>query len=176
MCLNRVGEGRACWSLGNAYVSLANHKQALHYARKHLDISKEVRYFYKILKDKWTFGEAWESCIRLNFIFLVLFICPQIGDRNGELTARMNVEQLMEALGVSESDLSPSSSEFEMQGDSKTFFPSTRPWISLVNSRTESLEMCCTITFYNWISQNGVSDLKELLFPVSLSYTLHWIA
>lgn len=41
----------------------------------------------------------------------------QIGDRNGELTARMNVEQLMEALGVSESDLSPSSSEFEMQGD-----------------------------------------------------------
>lgn len=39
---NRVGEGRACWSLGNAYVSLGNHKQALHYARKHLDISKEV--------------------------------------------------------------------------------------------------------------------------------------
>lgn len=29
----------------------------------------------------------------------------------------MNVEQLMEALGVSDSDLSPSSSEFEMQGD-----------------------------------------------------------
>lgn len=28
----------------------------------------------------------------------------------------MNVEQLMEALGVNESDLSPSSSEFEMQG------------------------------------------------------------
>lgn len=38
----RVGEGRACWSLGNAYVSLGDHKQALHYARKHLDISKEV--------------------------------------------------------------------------------------------------------------------------------------
>lgn len=30
----------------------------------------------------------------------------------------MNVEQLMEVLGVSESDLSPSSSEFEMQGES----------------------------------------------------------
>lgn len=42
----------------------------------------------------------------------------KIGDRNGELTARMNVEQLMEVLGVSESDLSPSSSEFEMQGES----------------------------------------------------------
>lgn len=40
--LVRVGEGRACWSLGNAYVSLGDHKQALHYARKHLDISKEV--------------------------------------------------------------------------------------------------------------------------------------
>lgn len=46
----------------------------------------------------------------------------QIGDRNGELTARMNVEQLMEALGVNESDLSPSSSEFEMQGDTEGFF------------------------------------------------------
>lgn len=43
MFVNRVGEGRACWSLGNAYVSLGNHKQALHYARKHLDISIEVR-------------------------------------------------------------------------------------------------------------------------------------
>lgn len=39
----RVGEGRACWSLGNAYVSQGDHKQALHYSRKHLDISKEVR-------------------------------------------------------------------------------------------------------------------------------------
>lgn len=28
----------------------------------------------------------------------------------------MNVEQLMEAFGVNERDLSPSSSEFEMQG------------------------------------------------------------
>lgn len=34
----------------------------------------------------------------------------------------MNVEQLMEVLGVSESDLSPSSSEFEMQGDCKISF------------------------------------------------------
>lgn len=39
----RVGEGRACWSLGNAYVSLGNHRQALHYARRHLDISREVK-------------------------------------------------------------------------------------------------------------------------------------
>lgn len=43
----RVGEGRACWSLGNAYVSLGNNKQALYYARKHLEISKEVRNLYK---------------------------------------------------------------------------------------------------------------------------------
>lgn len=38
----RVGEGRACWSLGNAYVSLGSHEQALHFARKHLEISQEV--------------------------------------------------------------------------------------------------------------------------------------
>jgi len=41
--LCRVGEGRACWSLGNAYVSLGSHEQALHFARKHLEISQEVR-------------------------------------------------------------------------------------------------------------------------------------
>lgn len=34
----------------------------------------------------------------------------------------MNVDQLMEALGVTESDLSPSSSEFEMQGSTENFF------------------------------------------------------
>lgn len=34
----------------------------------------------------------------------------------------MNVDQLMEALGVTESDLSPSSSEFEMQGSTEKFF------------------------------------------------------
>lgn len=52
-------------------------------------------------------------------MFASLSFAPQIGDRNGELTARMNVEQLMEALGVNESDLSPCSSEFEMQGNAE---------------------------------------------------------
>lgn len=96
--------------MGNAYVSLGDHKQALYYARKHLDISKEVRH------DKYN-----KLLLLLKFTHPVLYLLGafhQIGDRNGELTARMNVEQLMEALGVSESDLSPSSSEFEMQGDS----------------------------------------------------------
>ncbi|KAJ8379751.1 hypothetical protein SKAU_G00005290 [Synaphobranchus kaupii] len=77
---DRIGEGRACWSLGNAYVSLGNHRQALHYARKHLDISQEI------------------------------------GDRNGELTARMNVEQLTEALGAVEGELPPCGSEVRAQG------------------------------------------------------------
>lgn len=110
---HRVGEGRACWSLGNAYVSLGNHKQALYYARKHLEISKEVRKLYK------------RNNIKRPLAFYVIFLSlcpwfhPQIGDRNGELTARMNVDQLMEALGVTESDLSPSSSEFEMQGSTE---------------------------------------------------------
>lgn len=45
---HRVGEGRACWSLGNAFVSLGNHKKALHYARKHLEISKEVRTWFHL--------------------------------------------------------------------------------------------------------------------------------
>ena len=38
----RIGEGRACWSLGNAYTALGNHDQAMHFAEKHLEISREV--------------------------------------------------------------------------------------------------------------------------------------
>ena len=42
----RVGEGRACWSLGNAHTALGNHETALGFAQKHLEISKEVTYKY----------------------------------------------------------------------------------------------------------------------------------
>lgn len=38
----RIGEGRACWSLGNVNTSLGNHEIALEYATRHLEISKEV--------------------------------------------------------------------------------------------------------------------------------------
>lgn len=39
----RIGEGRACWSLGNAHTALGNHDQAMHFAEKHLEICKEVK-------------------------------------------------------------------------------------------------------------------------------------
>lgn len=42
LCLFRVGEGRACWSLGNAHTALGNHQDAIHFTEKHLEISKEV--------------------------------------------------------------------------------------------------------------------------------------
>jgi hypothetical protein len=38
----RIGEGRACWSLGNVNTSLGNQEIALEYAMRHLEISKEV--------------------------------------------------------------------------------------------------------------------------------------
>lgn len=65
---HRVGEGRACWSLGNAYVSLGNHKQALYYARKHLEISKEVRKLYKC------------NNIKRPLAFYVIFFCLFVPD------------------------------------------------------------------------------------------------
>lgn len=43
---DRVGEGRACWSLGNAHTALGNHEDAMQFANQHLQISKEV-YFTK---------------------------------------------------------------------------------------------------------------------------------
>ena len=39
---DRVGEGRACWSLGNAHTALGMNEEAIKYASKHLEISKEV--------------------------------------------------------------------------------------------------------------------------------------
>lgn len=39
---DRVGEGRACWSLGNAHTALGNHEDAMQFANQHLQISKEV--------------------------------------------------------------------------------------------------------------------------------------
>lgn len=42
LTIHRVGEGRACWSLGNAYVSMGSPAQALTFAKKHLQISQEV--------------------------------------------------------------------------------------------------------------------------------------
>ncbi|XP_063574324.1 G-protein-signaling modulator 2 isoform X5 [Pongo abelii] len=61
----KIGEGRACWSLGNAYTALGNHDQAMHFAEKHLEISREV------------------------------------GDKSGELTARLNLSDLQMVLGLS---------------------------------------------------------------------------
>lgn len=38
----RVGEGRAYWSLGNAYTSLGEFKQARHFSAKHLQLAAEL--------------------------------------------------------------------------------------------------------------------------------------
>ena len=39
---DQVGEGRACWSLGNAHAAMGEHQEAYHYAAKHLEISKDT--------------------------------------------------------------------------------------------------------------------------------------
>jgi urease accessory protein UreE len=41
-CLDWMRTGRACWSLGNAHAAMGNHEKALHYAQRHLEISREV--------------------------------------------------------------------------------------------------------------------------------------
>ncbi|CAC5363991.1 GPSM2 [Mytilus coruscus] len=39
---DRVGEGRACWSLGNAHKALGHHEETLPYANEHFQISREA--------------------------------------------------------------------------------------------------------------------------------------
>ena len=39
---DKVGEGRACWSLGNAHSSMGQHLEAYYYAKRHLEISRDT--------------------------------------------------------------------------------------------------------------------------------------
>ncbi|KAI9524654.1 G-protein-signaling modulator 1 [Dissostichus eleginoides] len=117
---DQVMEAQACYSLGNTYTLLQQYEKAIDYHLKHLYIAEELTDRVGEGRACWSLGNAYVSLGNhkqaLHFARKHLDISNEIGDRNGELTARMNVEQLMESLGVNESDLSPSSSEFEMQG------------------------------------------------------------
>ncbi|XP_062268867.1 G-protein-signaling modulator 1b isoform X2 [Platichthys flesus] len=117
---DQVMEAQACYSLGNTYTLLQEYEKAIDYHLKHLYIAQELTDRVGEGRACWSLGNAYVSLANhkqaLHYARKHLDISKEIGDRNGELTARMNVEQLMEVLGVNESDLSPSSSEFEMQG------------------------------------------------------------
>lgn len=43
---DKVGEARACWSLGNAHSSISNHEKALNFAELHYALAKEVFYHF----------------------------------------------------------------------------------------------------------------------------------
>ncbi|KAF0031537.1 hypothetical protein F2P81_016092 [Scophthalmus maximus] len=117
---DQVMEAQACYSLGNTCTLLQQYEWAVDYHLKHLYIAQELIDRVGEGRACWSLGNAYVSLGNnkqaLHYARKHLDISKEIRDRNGELTARMNVEQLMEALGVNESDLSPSSSEFEMQG------------------------------------------------------------
>ncbi|XP_077398776.1 G-protein-signaling modulator 1b isoform X1 [Vanacampus margaritifer] len=117
---DQVMEAQACYSLGNTYTLLQQYDRAIEYHLKHLYIAQDLTDRVGEGRACWSLGNAYVSLANhkqaLHYARKHLEISKEIGDRNGELTARMNVEQLMEALGVSDADLSPSSSEFEMQG------------------------------------------------------------
>uniref|UniRef100_A0A669AZH7 G protein signaling modulator 1b n=2 Tax=Oreochromis niloticus TaxID=8128 RepID=A0A669AZH7_ORENI len=115
---DQVMEAQACYSLGNTYTLLQQYERAIDYHLKHLYIAQELTDRVGEGRACWSLGNAYVSLGNnkqaLYYARKHLEISKEIGDRNGELTARMNVDQLMEALGVTESDLSPSSSEFEI--------------------------------------------------------------
>uniref|UniRef100_A0A8C6SZ98 G protein signaling modulator 1b n=1 Tax=Neogobius melanostomus TaxID=47308 RepID=A0A8C6SZ98_9GOBI len=127
---DQVMEAQACYSLGNTYTLLQQYEKAIEYHLKHLYIAQELTDRVGEGRACWSLGNAYVSSGNhkqaLHFARKHLDISKEIGDRNGELTARMNVEQLMEVLGVNESDLSPSSSEFEMQGETGNIFASEK--------------------------------------------------
>uniref|UniRef100_A0A9J7YCG1 G protein signaling modulator 1b n=4 Tax=Cyprinus carpio TaxID=7962 RepID=A0A9J7YCG1_CYPCA len=118
---DQVMEAQACFSLGNTYTLLQEYERAIEYHLKHLLIAQELNDRVGEGRACWSLGNAYVSLGKhrqaLHHARKHLEISREIGDRNGELTARMNVEELMEALGVKEADLSPSESEFKVQGN-----------------------------------------------------------
>uniref|UniRef100_A0A673NGQ4 G-protein-signaling modulator 1-like n=1 Tax=Sinocyclocheilus rhinocerous TaxID=307959 RepID=A0A673NGQ4_9TELE len=118
---DQVMEAQACYSLGNTYTLLQEYERAIDYHLKHLLIAQELNDRVGEGRACWSLGNAYVSLGNhrqaLHYTRKHLDISREIGDRNGELTARMNVEELIEALGVKEADLSPSESEFEVQGN-----------------------------------------------------------
>lgn len=76
MCflVSRIGEGRACWSLGNAHTALGNHDQAMHFAEKHLEICKEVTAKKKI---PWTCFNAglYNVAVNASQVLFVVLTC-----------------------------------------------------------------------------------------------------
>ncbi|XP_072309257.1 G-protein-signaling modulator 1b [Eucyclogobius newberryi] len=147
---DQVMEAQACYSLGNTYTLLQQYQKAVEYHLKHLYIAQELTDRVGEGRACWSLGNAYVSLGNhkqaLHFARKHLDISKEIGDKNGELTARMNVEQLMEVLGVNESDLSPSSSEFEMQG--------ARPKLSKRNSM-DSVEL------WKLSNKNGENQFVE---------------
>uniref|UniRef100_A0A3P9HJN5 G protein signaling modulator 1b n=1 Tax=Oryzias latipes TaxID=8090 RepID=A0A3P9HJN5_ORYLA len=133
---DKVMEAQACYSLGNTYTLLQQYDMAIDYYLKHLYIAQELTDRVGEGRACWSLGNGYVSLGNLKqalyYARMHLEISKEIGDRNGELTARMNVQQLRTSLGVSEEDLSPSSSEFEMQG--------ARPKSTMKNS-TDSVEL-----------------------------------
>ncbi|XP_051545284.1 G-protein-signaling modulator 1-like isoform X2 [Myxocyprinus asiaticus] len=122
---DQVMEAQACYSLGNTHTLLQEYERAIDYHLKHMLIAQELSDRSEITRVGegracWSLGNAYvllgNHRQALHYTRKHLDISREIGDRNGELTARMNVKELMEALGVKEADLSPSDSEFTVQG------------------------------------------------------------
>uniref|UniRef100_A0A669ELS9 G protein signaling modulator 1b n=1 Tax=Oreochromis niloticus TaxID=8128 RepID=A0A669ELS9_ORENI len=156
---DQVMEAQACYSLGNTYTLLQQYERAIDYHLKHLYIAQELTDRVGEGRACWSLGNAYVSLGNnkqaLYYARKHLEISKEIGDRNGELTARMNVDQLMEALGVTESDLSPSSSEFEMQG--------ARPKFTKRNSM-DSVELWK----YSSDKKTGTRRIKQTLFVLKV--------
>uniref|UniRef100_A0A671LXC8 G-protein-signaling modulator 2-like n=1 Tax=Sinocyclocheilus anshuiensis TaxID=1608454 RepID=A0A671LXC8_9TELE len=147
----RIGEGRACWSLGNAHTALGNHDQAMHFAEKHLEISKEVQVpLMFVLK---------EICYKTSFALN----CSRTGDRSGELTARMNVSDLQMVLGLS---YSTNNSVLSENKETDYNLHGARPRMSRRHSM-ENLELMKLTP--DKINANGQKWTSDILFKQSKS-------
>ncbi|CAL8317402.1 unnamed protein product [Lota lota] len=160
---DQVMEAQACYSLGNTFTLLQQYERAIDYHLKHLLIAQELADRVGEGRACWSLGNAYMSLANhrqaLHYARRHLDISKEIGDRNGELTARMNVDQLMEILGVNETDLSPCSSEFEIQGARPKF--TKRISMDSVELWKYSSDKVNPNTYKGFISRRSKSQLSR---------------
>lgn len=120
---DRALEAQACYSLGNTYTLLQDFERAVKYHMLHLQIAKELGDRIGECRACWSLGNAHTVLNHheeaLEYANRHLAIAKEIGDDTGELTARMNLAELREHLGIA-SNVSaerPSSSDSQ-NGDS----------------------------------------------------------
>ncbi|XP_056314852.1 G-protein-signaling modulator 1b [Danio aesculapii] len=175
---DQVMEAQACYSLGNTHTLLQEYERAIDYHLKHLLIAQELNDRVGEGRACWSLGNVYVSLGNLrqalHYSRRHLDISREISDCNGELTARLNVEELMEALGVKEDELSPTEPHFKLQGarpklSKKSSMESVELWKFSAEKNGDAADVCVSRSSRSLQSAVDTEDITVSVTPTKLA-------